>query len=185
MQLAIGQSVLLVTPLQVARYAAAIGNGGTLYRPQLVLKIQNAEGEILREFTADPQAQLPVSPENLAAIQEAMVNVVEKSGATAYRKFLGLNLNVAGKTGTASTEGDPHAWFAGYSYEEREDKPDIAIAVILENQGEGSDWAAPVFRRIIETYFKGRPLTLYPWESRIWVERTPEPDEEADETPSP
>jgi penicillin-binding protein 2 len=186
-QLAIGQSVLLVTPLQVARYAAAIGNGGTLYRPQLVLAIENAEGDVLHEFVPDPAAQLPVSPENIAAIQEAMVNVVNKSGATAYRKFLGLNLNVAGKTGTASTDGagDPHAWFTGYTYEEREDKPDIAIAVVLENQGEGSDWAAPVFRRIVETYFKGRPLTLYPWESRIWVERTPEPDEEAEETPAP
>ena len=186
-QLAIGQSVLLVTPLQVANYAAAIGNGGTLYRPQLVLAIENAEGDVLHEFVPDPTSQLPVSPENIAAIQEAMVNVVEKSGATAYRKFLGLNLNVAGKTGTASTDGtgEPHAWFTGYTYEEREDKPDIAIAVILENQGEGSDWAAPVFRRIVETYFKGRPLTLYPWESRIWVERTPEPDEEAEETPAP
>ncbi len=184
-QLAIGQSVLLVTPLQVARYAAAIGNGGTLYRPQLVLEIQNAEGNTLHEFVPDPQAQLPVSPDNITAIQEAMVNVVAKSGATAYRKFLGLNLNVAGKTGTASTEGEPHAWFAGYTFEKRDDLPDIAIAVILENQGEGSDWAAPVFRRIVETYFKGRPLTLYPWESRIWVERTPEPDEEAEETPAP
>ncbi|MCJ7569298.1 MAG: hypothetical protein MUO58_17415 [Anaerolineales bacterium] len=184
-QLAIGQSVLLVSPLQVARYVAAVGNGGTLYRPQLVLEILNAEGDMLQEFVPDPQAQLPVSPENLAAIQEAMVNVVEKSGATAYRKFLGLNLNVAGKTGTASAEGEPHAWFAGYTFEEREDKPDIAIAVILENVGEGSDWAAPVFRRIVETYFKGRPLTLYPWESRIWVERIPDPDEEAEETPAP
>lgn len=184
-QLAIGQSVLLVSPLQVARYVAAVGNGGTLYRPQLVLEILNAEGDMLQEFVPDPQAQLPVSPENLAAIQEAMVNVVEKSGATAYRKFLGINLNVAGKTGTASTEGEPHAWFAGYTFEEREDKPDIAIAVILENVGEGSDWAAPVFRRIVETYFKGRPLTLYPWESRIWVERIPDPDEEAEETPTP
>ena len=184
-QLAIGQSVLLVSPLQVARYVAAVGNGGTLYRPQLVLEILNAEGDMLQEFVPDPQAQLPVSPENLEAIQEAMVNVVDKPGATAYRKFLGINLNVAGKTGTASTEGDPHAWFAGYTFEEREDKPDIAIAVILENVGEGSDWAAPVFRRIVETYFKGRPLTLYPWESRIWVERIPDPDEEAEEAPTP
>jgi penicillin-binding protein 2 len=115
-----------------------------------------------------------------------MINVVEKSYATAYRRFLGLNLNVAGKTGTATT-GDfteSHAWFAGYTYEER--VPDIALVVILENQGEGSDWGAPIFRRIVETYFKGRPLQLFPWEARLWVERTPEPEEEeAEETPSP
>jgi len=187
-QMAIGQSSLQVTPLQVARYVAAIGNGGTLYRPQIIDRIQNAEGEVLEQFEPEAQAQVPVSPENLQAIQEAMVNVIVKPGATAYRRFLGLNLNVAGKTGTAQTTefGEPHAWFAGYTFEGREDKPDIAVAVILEHQGEGSDWAAPVFRRIIETYFKGRPLAIYPWEERLWVVRTPEPEEgEATETPTP
>jgi penicillin-binding protein 2 len=118
-----------------------------------------------------------------------MVNVIEQSYATAYRRFLGLNLNVAGKTGTA-TSGEfteSHAWFAGYTYEEREGTPDIAIAVILENQGEGSDWGAPIFRRIVETHFKGRPLQLFPWEARLWVERTPDPEDEngVEETPQP
>jgi penicillin-binding protein 2 len=187
-QLAIGQSALQVTPLQVARYAAALGNGGTLYRPQLVLRVENAEGAILQEFEPDAQGELPVSDETLAAIQQGMINVVQKEGATAYRKFLGLNLNIAGKTGTAQTTefGEPHAWFAGYSYEGRENLPDIAAVVMIENIGEGSDWAAPVFRRLMETYFKGRPLQLFPWESRLWVERTPEPDEgEATATPEP
>jgi penicillin-binding protein 2 len=186
-QMAIGQSFLEVTPLQVARYVAAVGNGGTLYQPQLVSTIQNAEGTVLQSFEPNPQAELPLSPENLAAIQEAMVNVVRDAKATAYRRFLGLSVNVAGKTGTASITGveEPHAWFAGYTFEDREDQPDIAIAVVLERQGEGSDWAAPVFRRIVETYFKGRPLQLYPWEARLWVERTPEPEEEATETPTP
>jgi penicillin-binding protein 2 len=187
-QLAIGQSFLEVTPLQIARMYAALGNGGTLHQPQLVGSIQNAEGEIIQTFEPIVQGQLPISEETLAAIQQGMINVVEKSYATAYRRFLGLNLNVAGKTGTATT-GDfteSHAWFAGYTYEEREDLPDIALVVILENQGEGSDWGAPIFRRIVETYFKGRPLQLFPWEARLWVERTPEPEEEeAEETPSP
>ncbi|HHH82978.1 MAG TPA: hypothetical protein ENL35_08305, partial [Chloroflexi bacterium] len=76
--LAIGQSALQVTPLQVARYVAAIGNGGTLYRPRIIDRIQNAEGEVLEQFEPEAQGQLPVSSDNLQAIQEAMMNVVVK-----------------------------------------------------------------------------------------------------------
>lgn len=185
-QLAFGQNFLEVTPLQVARYVAAVGNGGTLYQPQMVLRVESAEGDVLQQFEPIEFGQLPVKPETLAAIQEAMVMVVENPRGTAYRRFLGLNLNVAGKTGTATTTGvaEPHGWFAGYSFENREDKPDIAIAVIIENIGDGSDWAAPIFRRLMETYFKGRPLQLFPWEARLWVERTPEP-ENGEGTPQP
>ncbi len=185
-QLAIGQNFLEVTPLQMARYMAAVGNGGTLYQPQLVQRVQNAEGEVLQQFAPIEQGKLPVSQETLTAIQEALVMVVENPRGTAYRRMLGLNLNIAGKTGTATTTGlaEPHGWFAGYSFENREDLPDIAIAVIVENIGDGSDWAAPIFRRLMETYFKGRPIQPFPWESRLWVERTPEP-EEGDGTPTP
>lgn len=170
-QLAIGQNFLEATPIQIARYVAAIGNGGTLYRPQLVQRIENAEGTVLQEFIPEEQSELPISPETLSAIQEAMVMVVGNARGTAYRKLLGLNLSVAGKTGTASTTGiaEPHAWFAGYSYEGREDLPDIAVVVMVENIGEGSDWAAPIFRRIMETYFKGGPRQPFPWEERLWV----------------
>jgi penicillin-binding protein 2 len=185
-QLAIGQNFLEVTPLQMARYVAAVGNGGTLYQPQVVQRVENGEGQVLEQFAPIEQSALPVSPETLTAIQQALVMVVENPRGTAYRRFLGLNLNVAGKTGTATTTGiaEPHAWFAGYTFEGREDLPDIAIAVIIENIGDGSDYAAPIFRRLVETYFKGRPLQLFPWEARLWVERTPEP-EEGEGTPQP
>jgi penicillin-binding protein 2 len=179
--LAIGQSYLQATPLQVARFVAAIGNGGTLYRPQLVSSIQNAEGEVLSEFSPVVQGTLPVSAENLAAIQQAMVGVIRDPRATAYRPFLGIpDINIAGKTGTAETGdlSDTHAWFAGYTFEERSDRPDIAVVVVLEYQGQGSEWAAPVFKRVIEAYFKGGPISRYPWEARIRVPATPEPDQE-------
>jgi penicillin-binding protein 2 len=177
-----GQSYLQVTPLQVARYVAAVGNGGTLYRPQLVERIMNEAGDVVREFQPEAQAQLPVSPENLASIKEAMVNVVRNPDATAAYEFRNLNLNVAGKTGTATSgeTTDPHAWFTAFTFEERENLPDIAVAVVLENQGEGSDWAAPVVRRIIEGYFRGRPILRYPWEEQIRINRVEEdtPEEE-------
>jgi len=190
-QLAIGQGAMLVTPLQMARLVAAVGNGGTLYRPSLVLRVENADGEVRYEFASEVQGELPVSPENLAVIQQAMTNVVRVTTATAYRKFLGLSVDIAGKTGTATTAGEgdnPHAWFVGYTFEGRDDLPDIAIAVVLDYKGEGSDWAAPVFRRIVETYFRGQAQSLYPWEARIGVPKTETPvpeDGEATATPEP
>ena len=182
-QLAIGQSFLQVTPLQVARMIAAIGNGGTLYQPQIVDRVESAEGEILSEFEPIVQGTVPVSAENLEAIQEAMVGVVRDSKGTARSVFLGLNLDIAGKTGTAQTGDftDPHAWFAAYTFEEREDIPDIVVIVVLEFQGEGSEWAAPVARRVIESHFLGQPIKRYPWEERIRIPAVPDPESEEGE----
>lgn len=175
-QLAIGQASLNVSPLQVARFVAAVGNGGTLYRPQLVQRIQPAVGEPTHTFQPEPQGTLPISPDNLATIQQAMVQVVRADRGTARRRFLGLDIAIAGKTGTAeSGTAKPHSWFAGYTFEGRTGKPDIAVVVLVEYQGEGSEWAAPIFRRVIESYFYGRPRALYPWESEIGVTRTPTP----------
>ena len=189
--LAIGQSYLQATPLQAARYVAAVGNGGTLYRPQLVNRLENAVGEVRDVFAPEAQGTLPLTDEQLASIQQGMVAVVRADKGTARRRFLGLNINIAGKTGTAQTGNEftePHSWFGAYTYEERENTPDIAVVVILENIGEGSEWAAPVVRRIIESYFFGRPISLYPWESQIGVERTETPtpeDNGGDGTPEP
>lgn len=188
-QLAIGQASLQITPLQVARFISAIGNGGTLYRPQLIYSIQTAEGDVSYRFEPDPQGQLPLDQDNLTALQEAMFAVTSNPEGTARRVLRypsTFSIKIAGKTGTAESGlEDPHAWFAGYSFMEREDRPDIAVVVIVENQGEGSEWAAPVFRRVVETHFFDRPYTLYRWESEIGVERTPEPTERPeDESPT-
>jgi penicillin-binding protein 2 len=194
LNLSIGQGDVLVTPLQIARAMAAVGNGGTLYQPQLVLRVQPADGGAPTfELEPIPVGQLPLSAEQLAAIQEGMYNVTQEPIGTARNRFRGLPkwLKIAGKTGTAEDPGafgldEPDAWFAGYTFADRPDQPDIAIAVVVANQGQGSDFAAPIFRRIVESYF-GLSLTRYPWESSVGVvaEPTPTPQPGAEETPTP
>lgn len=183
---AIGQGETLVTPIQVANFIAAIGNGGTFYRPQLIERIEPPGEEPTFVFEPEATGELPLSPENLQVIREAMQSVVDNPRGTA-RSVLGPwsssnRIPIAGKTGTAEDPPrDPHAWFAGYTYAERENRPDIVVVVVAENAGEGSEIAAPIFKAMLEIYFNGQRSTRFPWESSLGVLATPEPDEEGEE----
>lgn len=180
--MAIGQGEVLVTPLQIARMVAAVGNGGTLHQPQLVREIRRPEGEVTFTFQPIISGTLPLTPEQLEAVQTGLLNVMQEPRGTARDKFRGFSICVAGKTGTAEDGGlfdtqEPHAWFAGYTCENRANQPDIAIAVALQNRGGGSDFAAPIFRRVVEAYY-GLNYVRYPWEESVGVPR-PDP------TPTP
>jgi penicillin-binding protein 2 len=159
--IAIGQGYLLVTPLQVARMMAAVANGGTLYRPYIIDRI--GPGGELAEQVTQPEivGQLPVSPENLLSIQEALYGVTTSPIGTAPHRFAGLSIPVAGKTGTAEVGGPdtaPHSWFASYA---PANAPEIAMVVIVENAGEGASVAAPLTRQVVEAYY-GLPLSKLP-----------------------
>jgi cell division protein FtsI/penicillin-binding protein 2 len=198
--LAIAQGNTLITPLQVADFVAAVGNGGTLYTPRVIDRIVPVVGDPTYVFSPTVRGILPISPENLSIVRDAMVSVVMNPRGTAYRtSSFGINsfvsttgIPVAAKTGTAeSGYTNPHAWFAGYTFAGRENRPDIAIAVLVENGGEGSVVAEPIFRRVLEIYFLGSPQMRYPWEAQIGVVATPTPEvtetatPEVTETPTP
>ncbi len=177
-QLAIGQGEMTVTPLQVAQFVAAVGNGGTLYRPTLVESVGRDGGTPSYLFTPEVVGTLPISDTNLNIIQEAMRSVVKDARGTANLKLATLQYKVYGKTGTAqNTAGDSHAWFAGYTQVGNPDRPDIAIAVILENAGEGSEMAAPVFRRVVTLYFSNYVDygMVMDWEAYPYVVASPTP----------
>ncbi len=176
-QLAIGQGSMLTTPLQVAVMISAIGNGGNLFRPEIVSKFTTPDGNVT--FTAEPEVmgKLTERPQIMDVIRTAMRRVVTDEKGTAQPALAGIQIPIYGKTGTASTaENEPHSWFAGYTDGAKETKkPDITIVVLAENAGEGSMVAAPIFRRIIEVYYNGRPSKLFPWESSLYVTREATP----------
>jgi penicillin-binding protein 2 len=153
--LAVGQGDLLATPLQVANMMAAIANGGILYQPHLVMRISGTPQEGEQIFTATEQGRVDLSASTLQVIRGGLDGVTSSEGGTAYRAFEGATFTSAGKTGTAETpEEKPHAWFAGYAPVEA---PQIAVAVVVENSGEGSVFAAPICRQVMEAFFYGPP----------------------------
>jgi penicillin-binding protein 2 len=135
----IGQGKLLVTPLQAARYMAAIARGGNLPRPTF-----------LQDEPPPPGEPMPIPPDRLRQIQQGLRRVV--THGTAKDKGL-APFNAAGKTGTAEV-GErqvPHAWFVGYAPFHQ---PRVVVAVVLGHGGWGGKAAAPVAAQILEHYFK-------------------------------
>jgi len=156
--MAIGQGEVEVTPLQVVRLFAAIGNGGTLYRPQLVQQVGILGESPSYVMTPDPMRDTDIKPEVMEMIQNALCTVTTEQGGTAehiFRRSPLQDIVVCGKTGTAQASGEgalPHAWFVAYA---PKDQPEIAIVVMVENSGDGSAVAAPITREILEYYFFG------------------------------
>lgn len=160
--MAIGQGFVLATPLQMANMYAAIANGGTLYRPQIVDRIGSVNEPPEEVWQPEETGQLPVSPDHLDAIRAGLRGVINAPKGTAGFVFRGFPIAVAGKTGTAEAGdgGEPHAWFAAFAPASREDS-EIVVVVFLENGGQGSYRAAPLARNVFEAYFD-LPLTPPP-----------------------
>jgi penicillin-binding protein 2 len=152
----------------------------------MVEQVVSPTGISLEQFSPEAVGTLPIKPENLTAIQEAMRMVIRDSRGTAYGVLGAYPIELYGKTGTAEVGGglDPHAWFVTYSNQGDPEKPDIVVVVIAENAGEGSEIAAPIARRVLDVYFFGRPRLLYPWEDRLGVPDDILPEEEPEEEPT-
>jgi penicillin-binding protein 2 len=148
---AIGQGFNLATPMQMAVVTSIVANGGHRYRPYLVSKmISPIDGQVLRTFEPEELGTIPMSPSTLNAIRTGLRDVVTPSGTAGYI-FEGFPVPIAGKTSTAENpHGDDHGWFVAYG---PYDNPTIAIAVIVEQGGYGSDSAAPIARKIMEAAF--------------------------------
>ncbi len=162
---AIGQGDDNVTPLQLAMAYATLANGGTLYQPQLVQRIETPEGKVVEQFEPKISKQTPLDPEHRRVIIDALKAVVNEPGGTGGNARL-PNVTVAGKTGTAQVVrlgkvrlkanqidywARDNAWFASFAPAE---DPEIVVVVLNEHAGFGASGAAPTAGRVLKKYFE-------------------------------
>ena len=168
LSVAIGQGFNLVTPIQMASLVAAVANGGVIYKPLLVERIEDVNTGEVAVIESQDMGRLPVSDETLERIREGLVAVVDSRRGTGRIADI-AGVSVAGKTGTAQVvamgerpdtdeeEKTPfrfrdHAWFVAFAPVEA---PRIAVAVLVEHGGHGGSTAGPIAREMMETYLGG------------------------------
>jgi penicillin-binding protein 2 len=167
MSIVIGQGFDLVTPIQLLNAYSALANGGTLYRPRIVDRIETSDGRVIKKFMPQPRWRIPISAANMEILKYGLWGAVNERGGTGYA-LKRKEADVCGKTGTAQVVGLPedeklrraryvsghlkdHALFVCFA---PYNKPEIAVVVIAEHAGHGGAAAAPVARKIIDAYFE-------------------------------
>ncbi len=146
----IGQGFVTTTPLQVAIYIAALANNGTVWKPYVMDKVMDPNGQVLRQTQPQARRRVEFTREVWSILHRSMQAVVQTgTGRGVWRP----DLVVGGKTGTAQNpHGEGHAWFACYAGLPGEPS-EVAVAVIVENAGHGSTYAVPVARAIVNAVF--------------------------------
>jgi penicillin-binding protein 2 len=164
--MAIGQSFVLVTPMQMAGMISGLFNGGHLYQPKVIKWVGKDDNKIYK-FTPTSLDRIDAKMENVDRIKDALVAVVNEPRGTGGRSRV-KGLTVAGKTGTAQvitlekteafedeseipTEFRDHAWFVAIAPVE---DPALALAILIEHGGHGGSGAAPIAKEMFKTYFK-------------------------------
>jgi penicillin-binding protein 2 len=163
---AIGQGDVEVTVLQMAMAYAALANGGTLYVPQVVDRLEAHDGRTITSYDPQIAKQVKTPGSALDIWRRGMWKVTNEPGGTAFEHGHTDVVPVMGKTGTAEVkkhhkqEDDKdferwnpnaaHAWFAGWA---PADNPEIAVVVLVEHGGAGGTVAWPIAKQILEGYF--------------------------------
>lgn len=167
---AIGQGYVLTTPLQLALMTATVANEGTIYQPHLVRKIIDSDGKVLKEFTPHASGKVQLKPSTYRLVKEGLFAVVNEPRGTGGAARM-WELKVAGKTGTSQVvklSGNKgyipykfrdHALFVAFAPYE---KPEIAVAVVVEHGEHGGSSAAPIAAKVIRAYFEQKGVVKKP-----------------------
>jgi penicillin-binding protein 2 len=153
--MSIGQGAVLVTPMQVARFMSAVANGGVLWKPRLVQRIERPDKGVVWSDGGSVTGHVELSPMVWAFLRQSLWSVVNEGGTGAGARIAGLD--IAGKTGTAqmiakskSEKGQDHAWFASFA---PVNEPEAVVIVLVERGGKGGQVAAPIARKILNAIF--------------------------------
>jgi penicillin-binding protein 2 len=153
--MSIGQGAVLVTPMQIARFMSAVANGGVLWKPRLVQRIERPDKGVVWSDGGSVTGHVELSPMVWAFLRRSLWSVVNENGTGAGARIAGLD--IAGKTGTAqmiakskAEKGQDHAWFASFA---PVSEPEAVVIVLVERGGKGGQVAAPIARKILNAIF--------------------------------
>ena len=164
MPVSIGQGYVLMTPIQLASMVATVANEGTIFRPHLVKRIVDADGKPLKEFKPEIIGRPAISANSFRLVKQGLFAVVNEPGGTGGAARIG-EVKVAGKTGTSQVvkmrdgkqsnayQYRDHALFVAFAPYE---KPEIAVAVVIEHGEHGGAAAAPIAGRILRAWFDSK-----------------------------
>lgn len=188
----IGQGYVLMTPIQLASMISTVANEGTIYRPHLVKRIVDIDGKTLKEYVPEKLGTTGISPNNFQLIKKGLFAVVNEPGGTGGAARIGV-IKVAGKTGTSQVvklrdgnRGTPyqfrdHALFVAFA---PFDKPEIAVAVVVEHGEHGGSAAAPIAGRILRAWFDSKNPQQKPVQKRYSATEVEEEEtSQADHSP--
>ena len=161
----IGQGDTVITPLKLAQMYAAIGNGGTIWKPTVGKAIVTTDGQVIQTIEPEKLGTLPASKATIKFLKESLRAVV--TGGTGTGAFAGFPIAVSGKTGTAQVFGknangtlkSDTSWFASYA---PTDKPRFAVVMMVSQGGFGASSSGVGVRQIYETLFGVTGSTVVP-----------------------
>ncbi len=170
----IGQSYVLMTPLQMAITYAAIANEKYILQPKVIKEVFSVFGEVTERSEPTIKKEINFSSDTFKLVKKGLEAVVNEKGGTAFY-YRSKNQKMAGKTGTSQVKSFSaediykkckdrdyksrhHAIFTAYAPLE---KPEISVSVVVEHGCSGSSAAAPVAKAIVEKYFENKEIARY------------------------
>lgn len=170
LSVAIGQGSVTATPIQLAAMTAGLATDGKIYRPHLVRKILDRDGKTVKEFLPELLKNIDLKPDHYRLVKEGLWAVVNEPRGTGAAARL-YEVKVAGKTGTSQVvkmkekkvalayQHRDHALFVAFA---PYDKPEIAVAVVVEHGEHGGGAAAPIAGQVLRNYFEAKGVIKRP-----------------------